>query len=173
MRRVLSLVIGMALLAAVRAHATTYDVGPGQPLANIGDVPWEALAAGDTVQIHWRATPYREKWVISRAGTAAQPITVRGIPDGSGNLPVISGDGATTRLQLDYTNEQRGLLKIGTASPDVLPKYIVIENLDLQNAKPGYTFTDDAGNAGIGYAANAAALYVERGRHITIRGCKL
>jgi len=175
MRRLLGAVIGVWLVWAVvaSAHATTYDVGPGQPLATIGAVPWESLAAGDTVQIHWRATPYREKWVISRAGTAAQPITVRGIPDGSGNLPIISGDGATTRLQLDYTNEQRGLVKIGTASPNVLPQYIVIENLDLRNAKPGYTFTDDAGNAGVGYAANAAAIYVERGQHITIRGCAL
>jgi len=161
------------VLVATAAHATLYEVGPGKPLTNVGDVPWESLVAGDTVQIYARATPYREKWVISRAGTAAQPITVRGIPDGSGNLPVISGDGATTRLQLDYTNEQRGLLKIGTASPDVLPQYIVIENLDLQSAKPGYTFTDDAGNAGVAYVANAAAIYVERGQHIIIRGCKL
>jgi len=71
-----------SIFSAASAHATVYDVGPGQPLANVGDVPWESLAAGDTVQIHWRATPYREKWVISRAGTAAQPITVRGIADG-------------------------------------------------------------------------------------------
>src|SRR5262245_2219463 len=150
----------LLVLVATTAHATLYEVGPGKPLANIGDVPWESLAAGDTVNIYWRATPYREKWVISRAGTTAQPITVRGIPDASGNLPVISGANATTRLQLDYTNEQRGLLKIGTASPDVLPKYIVIESLDLQSAKPGYTFTDDAGTAGVAYINNAAAIYI-------------
>lgn len=175
MARAGGMVVAAVLLAVLvrPAAATTYDVGPAQPLANVGDVPWESLAPGDTVQIHWRATPYREKWVISRAGTAAQPITVRGIPDASGNLPVISGDGATTRLQLDYTNEQRGLLKIGTASPDVLPQYIVIENLELRSAKPGYTFTDDAGNAGVAYAANAAAIYVERAQHLVIRGCTL
>src|SRR5258705_3381149 len=88
----------LLVLVATAAHATLYEVGPGKPLANIGDVPWESLAAGDTVNIYWRATPYREKWVISRAGTAAQPITVRGIPDGGGNLPVISGANATTPL---------------------------------------------------------------------------
>jgi hypothetical protein len=95
--RMAVLLLVAVVVSATRVGATTYDVGPGQPLANVGDVPWESLMPGDTVQIHWRATPYREKWVISRAGTAAQPITVRGIPDGSGNLPVISGDGATTR----------------------------------------------------------------------------
>lgn len=171
--RVVLLVVLVLCTIAPGARAATYDVGPGQPLANVGDVAWESLAAGDTVQIHWRATPYREKWVISRAGTAAQPITVRGIPNASGDLPVISGDGATTRLQLDYTNEQRGIIKIGTASPNVLPQHIVIENLDVRSAKPGYTFTDDAGNAGIAYVANAAAIYVERGQNLTIRGCAL
>jgi hypothetical protein len=163
----------LLLLLASTTHATTYEVGPGKPLANIGDVPWESLAAGDTVLIHARPTPYREKWVISRAGTAMAPITVRGIPDGSGNLPVISGDAATTRLQLDYTNEQRGIIKIGTANPNVLPQYIVIEDLEIRSGKPGYTFTDDAGNAGVAYAGNAAAIYVERGQHLTIRGCTL
>src|SRR5262249_35544192 len=65
----------MGVWSASIAHATTYEVGPGKPLANIGDVPWEALNAGDTVLIYARPTPYREKWVISRAGTAAAPIT--------------------------------------------------------------------------------------------------
>ncbi len=166
-------VLLVATLVAAVADATTFEVGPGKPLAAIGDVPWESLAAGDTVLIYARPTPYREKWVISRAGTAAQPITVRGIPDASGNRPVISGDGATTRLALNYTNEQRGIIKIGTASPDVLPQHIVIESLDVRNAKPGYTFTDDAGTAGVAYIANAAAVYVERGQHVTIRDCIL
>lgn len=40
---------------------TLFEVGPGQAYASIGAVPWEALNAGDTVRIHWRATPYREK----------------------------------------------------------------------------------------------------------------
>jgi hypothetical protein len=167
-------VVWLALLLAAPAHAaTTYEVGPGKALANVGDVPWEALNAGDTVLIYARPTPYREKWVISRAGTASAPITVRGVADAGGNLPVISGDGATTRLQLDYTNESRGVIKIGTASPDVLPQYIVLESLDVRSARPGYTFTDDTGMAGVAYNANAASIYVERGQHITIRNCTI
>ncbi len=168
-----TVVLSIVVLVAPLAHATTYEVGPGKPLANVGDVPWESLNAGDTVLIYARPTPYREKWVISRAGTAVAPITVRGIADASGNLPVISGDNATTRLQLDYTNEVRGVIKIGTANPDVLPQYIVLESLDVRSARPGYTFTDDAGTPGVAYNANAAAIYVERGQHITIRGCTI
>ena len=66
--------------------------------------------------IHWRAAPYREKWVICRAGTASAPIIVRGVPDpATGALPVIDGDGAATRSQLNYWNEARGVIKIGGA----------------------------------------------------------
>lgn len=154
---------------------TTYEVGPGKALTNLGSVPWESLNAGDTVLIHAQQsqTPYREKFVISRAGTSAAPITIRGVPDSGGNLPVISGENATTRLELNFTNEARGLIKIGTASPDVLPQYIVIENLDLKSARPGYSFTNHSGVAAQQYMTNAAAVYIERGQFITIRNCRM
>jgi len=51
------------------AAALTYEVGPGKPYANVGDVPLEALSAGDTVLIYYRATPYKEK----RMTMAAMP----------------------------------------------------------------------------------------------------
>ena len=58
-----------AFSAAQTARAaTTYEVGPAKPYANIGDVPWGSLQAGDTVLIHWRSTPYKEKWVILTGG---------------------------------------------------------------------------------------------------------
>ena len=36
---------------------TDYNVGPGQPLATISEVPWATLQAGDRVFIHWKDTP--------------------------------------------------------------------------------------------------------------------
>ena len=61
----------MTMLAAIpgRAVATTYEVGPGKTYANVGDVPLEALTAGDTVLIYYRATPYKEKFVLAAVGT--------------------------------------------------------------------------------------------------------
>ena len=161
-------------LEASEARATIYDVGPGHPLAAIGDVPWATLAPGDEVRIHWRPAPYREKWVIGRAGTAAAPIVVRGVPGPGGERPVISGDGATTPDPLDFTNDQRGLIKIGTSNvpPNVLPAYITVEGLDLRSAHASYSFTDDQG-ATRTYANNAAAIYVERAQHLVIRDCVL
>lgn len=154
--------------------ATTYEVGPAKPYANVGDVPWESLQAGDSVLIHWRSTPYKEKWVICRQGTADAPITVRGVPGPGGELPIIDGDGATTRLALDYWSETRGVIKIGGASipTDTTPRYIVIEKLDIRSARPPYTFTDDSG-ATQTYAANASAIYVEKGENITVRNCRI
>jgi hypothetical protein len=162
----------LAASLASPAFAITRHVGPGQPFANIGDIPWESLAPGDSVLIHWRAAPYAEKWVLCRVGTQAQPIVVKGIPDAAGNLPVITGVNATTRPQLNFWSENRGLIKIGGANtpPDVMPAWIVVEDLDLTSAHTPHTFT---GRNGVtAWAGNAAGIYLEKGQHITIRGCR-
>ena len=159
---------------AARGQGLTYDVGPGQPLLTLSDVPWESLLPGDTVLVHWQASPYRDKWVITRSGTQADPITVRGLPGPAGERPVVSGDGAVTRRALDFWNEVRGVIKIGGASvpADLTPEWIVIEGLEVRSAHPNYSFLDDGGNSQT-YAGNAAAIYVEKGRHLTIRDCEL
>src|SRR6185436_11242444 len=136
----------MALLALARpAPAATYAVGPGQAYATPSNVPWETLQPGDQVLIYWRSTPYKDKWVICRQGTELAPIVVRGVAGPGGELPIIEGGGATTRLQLDYWGESRAVIKIGGASipADTMPRYITIENLDVRSARPPYTFTDD------------------------------
>lgn len=151
-----------------------YEVGPGQAYSGIGEVPWESLMPGDRVLIHWRSTPYREKWVICRQGTQQDPIFVSGVPGPSGALPVIDGQNATTRTALNFWNEARGVIKIGGASnpPDTLPAHIVIENLEVRSGRPAYSFTDtDEDNAF--YQENAAAIYVEKARDLVIRNCVL
>ncbi|MFI5216749.1 MAG: polysaccharide-degrading enzyme [Candidatus Limnocylindria bacterium] len=177
MKRAFARVAALVLVAAVvpaGARAAVHEVGPGQALAAIGDVPWESLAPGDEVRIHWRPEPYREKWVIGRAGTAAAPIVVRGIPGPGGERPVVSGDGATTPDPLDFTNDARGVIKIGTSNvpSNTLPAHIVIEGVEVRSAHPSYSFTDDRGAAQT-YSNNAAAIYVERGQHLVIRDCVL
>lgn len=61
-----------------------YDVGPGQPYTTPSDVPWEALQPGTLVRIHYRETPYNDKWVVAVAGTALDPVVIRGVPQGGG-----------------------------------------------------------------------------------------
>jgi hypothetical protein len=169
-----------ALLAALAgpASATTYEVGPGKPLANVGDVPWESLNAGDTVLIYYRSAPYREKFVLSRVGTKAQPIAVRGVLGPNGERPVLDGEDATTRSQLDYYSRDRGVIKIGGSSVpfadgiSVMPKWLVIENLEIRGARPPHTYTGPNGNLE-SYSKNAASVYLEFGENVTVRNCDL
>lgn len=171
-RHAVRLVLVLGVLGAHAALADVYEVGEGQSYTSIGSVPWESLLPGDTVLIHWRAAPYKEKWVIGRQGSADAPITVSGVPSPDGQLPVIDGNDATTRPQLDYWNENRSVIKIGGSSvpPNVMPRYVVVENLDIRSARPPYTFTDDHGVVQT-YSNNAASVHIERGENIVIRGC--
>jgi hypothetical protein len=85
------------MVFATEAKATVFNVGPGQTYTTIGAVPWESLNAGDTVNIYYQATPYKEKFVLSRVGTSSAPITVHGVLGPNGERPILDGNGATTR----------------------------------------------------------------------------
>ncbi len=166
----------VTLLLQLLCHPTSasvLSVGPDKSYTEIQDVPWESLAAGDIVEIHWRPTPYLSKWVIARSGTTTQPITVRGIKNASGDRPIVSGNNAITRTQLNYWNEDRGVIKIGGSSiPAGAGRHIIIESLQIESAHPDYSFTDDSGNAGT-YRGNAASIFIEHGEYIVIRDCVL
>ena len=159
-------------VAAGESTAATYEVGPGRTYENISDVPLENLTAGDTVRIYYRATPYKEKWVVTAQGTQASPVTFEGVPGTGGELPVLDGDGATTRMQLSFWSENRAVIKFGESSvpADVTPTYVIVENLDFKSARPGYFFTDDTG-AQQEYADAASGIWIVRGRNITVRNC--
>ena len=168
-----STVLGILLLQAI-IPATTYEVGPGKPLVTPNEVPWEKLATGDEVLIHWRTKPYQCKWVICRQGTQKHPIVIRGVNGPQGQQTVISAADATTRSQLDYWSDERSLIKIGGASKptDAEPAYIVIKNLHLRDANEGNHFTDNKGRR-TAYTHHAAGIYIEKGHHITLRDCTL
>ncbi|HET8546936.1 MAG TPA: right-handed parallel beta-helix repeat-containing protein [Bryobacteraceae bacterium] len=174
MNRTRTMTAIFVFLAAAQLAAATYEVGPGKALATIGQVPWATLQAGDVVLIYYRPEPYREKWVICRQGTAAAPITVRGVPGPNGELPVIDGNGAVTAPGLNYGAEARGVIKIGAANipADTTPRYITIENLDIRGARAEYTFMGDDGVVQP-YSANASSIYVEKGENITVRNCHI
>ena len=168
------LITALLLSNDLAASAATYEVGPGRKLSAVADVPWEALQPGDTVLIHWQPEPYREKFVICRAGTQDAPITVRGVPGPDGALPMLSGDGATTPARLKFWGGPRGVIKIGGAEipPDTMPAYIVIENLDISGTRKTNPYTGSDGKPAA-YRKDAAAIQIEKGEHIVIRHCRL
>jgi hypothetical protein len=175
----LKVTLGAALLLALPgvARATTYEVGPGQTYASLGDVPWPTIAAGDTVRIHARSTPYREKFIVNATGTPGAPILIQGVPDASGALPILDGDNAVEPASIHgYQDDSRFLIKVGDASAPSNPNggsYITIEGLHLRNANPSYTFTSQRLGAGAVYDKNAAGIWLQHGDHLTVRGCEL
>ncbi len=162
------------LLSFSSLYATDYHVGPNQALQTISEVPWATLNAGDRIYIHWRSTPYKEKWVINRQGTAVNRIEIIGVSGPQGQQPIIDGNGAVTVNGVSFWNEKRGVIKIGGSNTpaDGLPAYITLENLEVRSGRPPYQFTNDS-NQNETYANNAAAIYVEKAANLIIRNCTL
>ncbi|HEV3443356.1 MAG TPA: hypothetical protein VG099_01880, partial [Gemmataceae bacterium] len=162
-----------------RLVPTTYNVGPGQALATIGAVPWNNLQAGDVVNINWQANPYHEKIVLSASGTAAQHIVINGIAGPQGQLPVLDATNATSSPnspQFGYTPiEDLGLIVIfrdQTQQFGYLPSYLDINNLQLQGANAGASFTGYDGDSRT-YAGGAAGIWMEGAANVTIHGCTI
>ena len=158
--------------------STTYNIGPGQPYTTLGSFPWSSLGPGDTVDIHWQATPYHEKLLISESGTASAPINIVGVPGPSGQQPIIDGQNATTSSQFQYFYnpiQEDALVLIQRSesqSRSYEPSYINISGLELRNASQSYNFTDNTGKTQT-YNAFAASLYIEGASNITIQNCTL
>ncbi len=164
------------------AHAAgkMYEVGPGRAYAQISDVPIEKLGPGDTVRIHWRQQPYKEIIAITSSGTAEAPITIQGVPGPQGQLPVLDANGATLDSSIRtayYGTPTRGLIiianrpeKPGENLWGYKPSHIVIEGLDLRGAHRDHTFYTESTGETRRFANAAAAVFVERGEYITIRG---
>ncbi len=165
-----------ALLLSACLHVgsgTDHTVGPGQTHATPSDVNWNALQAGDTVRIHWRAQPYRDKVMISSVGTEAQPIRVCGVRGPQGQRPVLDGQDATTRPDLDFPfdgHQPRGLIIVGNPHSDYFqtPAHVIIEGLELRNAHRDHTYTDKAGVVQQ-YAWNASCIFAPRSHDMTLR----
>lgn len=158
------------------ARGRDFPVGPGQRYASLGDVPFETLSAGDTVRVFWRAEPYREKLMLSGRGSEDAPIRLCGVKSADGKRPVIDGNGATTRRELDFPHDghqARGLVIVGHPHGrdwNETPRYIAIEGLEIRNGSPPFTFVDRAGKK-VPYSNIVAGIFVERVDHLVIRDC--
>ncbi len=153
-----------------------FEVGPGLKLTSLSDVPWESLGPGDTVRVHYRKEPYRDKILLSESGTEAAPIKLCGIPGPGGERPILDGHDATTRRSLAYSyvpQQDRGLLIVSLKSTDrygYKPKHLVIEGLEVRNAHEEHSFTGAAGEPRK-FLGLAAGIFIERGEDIVVRDC--
>ena len=161
----------------------TYDVGPGQQYTELTNIPWLSLQAGDVVNIHYRATPYKTKVGLRAQGTANAPVYINGVTDASCNRPAISGDGAVTAT--DAVTNQFGvaagitgagvftIFRLPTDDRDTfVPGYITIQNLKISGARSTYTYKDHNG-ATQNYWDGAAAIYAVRVAHLSVENCEI
>lgn len=152
----------------------TYEVGPNKTYRELQDVPWQSLQKSSIVKIYARENPYYAKFAINVAWTKDEPVVITWVPNENWALPVISWNNALTPTTLDYWNEERSIIKIWWTSNPVNenPSYIYIENLDIKNANPNYTFKNDKWETKT-YSSNAAWVHIEYGNNITIKNCKI
>ena len=165
----------LALFAlASTSSATVYEVGDGQPYPAIGAVPWESLPPATRCSSTGAPAPYKEKWVICRAGTAAQPIVVRGVPGARGRAA------GHRRQRRDHPPAAQLLERGPRRDQDRRRQHPARhhaalhrhrEPRDPQRAPAVHLHRPRT--ALTAYATNAAAIYVEKGEHITIRNCLL
>jgi hypothetical protein len=80
--------VALSVLGAVPVHGASYQVGPGRTYTSLQQVAG-LLGPGDLVQVDGDVT-YAGGVVFTRAGSSAQPITIRGLRV-NGNRPVLSG----------------------------------------------------------------------------------
>ena len=163
---------------------TVYEVGPGKTYTDLGAVPWLTLEPGDSVLIYWKSEPYASKIFVRVSGTEANPIVIKGIPNQNGELPIITGENATTNAQFQgyfssTWTEDLGLFLIhrNTNVPPeddetYKPRYLVFEYLELTGVKPENTFTDQNGNVR-NYNQFSSAIHALESDNLTIRHCKI
>ena len=171
------IVVGLVAASAVpAASATDYNVGDGAGmLAAISNVPWESLAPGDRVLIHWRATAYKEKWVLCRRGTAELPIVVSGVPGPGGAL---AGD---RRPRCRHPRGLELLERVTRRPQDRRGQHSRRHPAGShRHREPGHPLRPPSLLLhqrlrwfGRRTANNAAAIYVEKAEHLVIRNCIL
>jgi hypothetical protein len=177
----------LAALVAISSvdAATTYDVGPGQPLGALFNVPWKTLKPGDVVNIHAKPGGYHEKIQISASGTSAAHIVIRGIADPvSGALPIIDAKDAVEDPSIDWRNPVFSSLGVIVVSPRKSNylygqpgvSWVDIETLDIRNARytadNSITYTDQNGAVRT-YNSFACGIYIEWALDTAIRGCEI
>ena len=135
-------IVGVVACGALtRGQAATNQVGPSRNYHTVASLP--ALAPGDVVEIDPATYNEVKRWTT--AGTAAQPIVIRGV---GGARPVF-----------DATNQVvDGVLPHPRAVFQLEADYITLDNLEFRNARNGN---------------NGAGVRVTSANNVIVRNCRI
>ncbi len=128
-------------LIAASALAATYQVGPTRTYHTVGSLP--ALSPGDIVEIDSGTYHEVKRW--TNPGTAANPITIRGVGN---SRPLFDATGLTVDGRLP---NPRAVFQVESHD-------ITFENLEFMNARNG---------------DNGAGIRVTSADNVTVRNCKI
>ncbi|MDE2101608.1 MAG: chitobiase/beta-hexosaminidase C-terminal domain-containing protein [Patescibacteria group bacterium] len=167
-----------------------YEVGPGKTYTTIQGTPaMNTWAAGSIMRI-WNTdttgtspTTYHEYFQVATSGTATQPIIVCGVPDATGNLPIVSGQNATTQSGTSTAAAQTlGIITTwgggyGRGTPygywqsgSAGPSYISITGLHIMDATPNFTATPPGGGTAVAWGIGASCVNLRGGSYIDVAG---
>jgi hypothetical protein len=123
----------LALLASPLS-AATYQVGPARPHTTLQQLLGAVtLQPGDIVEID--PGDYPGGVILTRSGSASQPITIRGLRDGQGNRPLLSGGTNTFEFRRADHVVLEGLAFTGGSSRCVFvhARDVVLRDLLVRN----------------------------------------
>jgi hypothetical protein len=161
---------------------TTYNVGPGRQYPELSNVPWLSLQAGDVVNIHWRAEPYRTKIGLRAQGLASSPVVLNGVTNAQCQRPEITGQNA--QITQDAIDEHYfsagGTNALGTifinkkyADPSgYKARHIRIQNLKITGASSHQNFVAEDGKPTL-HLQGAAGIYAAVVEYLTVENCEI
>ncbi len=115
-------------------YTNIIEVGPGKTYEEIHDIPVADVVPSTLVKIYHRAAPYQTKVFIDVIATETDRVRFQGIPNASGDLPVVSFQNATGwGNNINQWTENLGVFVLyGTWGNK--PEWIEIVNLHIKDA---------------------------------------
>lgn len=159
------------------SNGTLYDVYNEDDLDT---VPWLNLKPGDMVRLHKGI--YHRQILLSVSGTPDNPIRICGVPDSYGNLPVLSGENAHAVKGISFGIGSANLQQFGgiiVSKPgnyyqgDSSPRHIIIEGLKIKDFNQSNSYHSLEKNIQEHYHKGSAAIRIQNGYNISIRGCDI
>lgn len=174
--------------ALTGSHAT-YNVYSD---ADMNALAWGSLQAGDVVNIHYKATPYRAKFALRAQGTQLSPVIINGVTDASGNRPRFNwSTGAFTAAGCNPSGGYSGSNDIFSNTPDYgeglgglvikrgpqdaygvyVPKWIVVQNIHFEAGRGSYTTLSGSTANFVGTEGFGSNIYILSSESCTFENC--
>lgn len=130
---------------------------------------------------HYRATPYTDIIYLASRGEKNKYITLRGVPDASGNRPILDGNNAVMPSNTGYLPgflDSVGMIIVGKPNQSVVPRnygykpgYLHITGLHIRNARPPQMVTNATGGKSA-WEDFSAGIFIDPAEHVVIENCE-